>query len=123
VATDSQGITLAWAGSALAAEIVSLSVDGVSHGFVDVTPRSTLVRARQHSPHDTDAGTVSVTMRAKDVLSGSTFGTPQSLSITRGTATYLTAQTAYLKNFAWSASLGELQEYRATFRLSGTVTI
>ena len=123
MATDSQNISISWGGSALAVEIVSLSVDGVSHGFVDVTPRSTLVRARQHSPHDTDAGTVSVTMRAKGSLSQSTFGVPKSLTILQGLGTIFSAQTAYLENFAWSASLGELQEYRATFRLSGTVSI
>lgn len=122
MATDSQGVTLSWAGSSQA-EVVTLSMDGVSHGFVEVTSRIDLVKAKQYRPHDTDAGTVSVTMRTKGSLSGSTFGTPQALSIARGTATLLTAQTAFLENFAWSASVGELQEYRAVFRLSGTVTV
>lgn len=122
MATDSQGVVLLWAGSSQA-EVVSLSMDGVSHGFVEVTSRTYTLKAKQYRPHDTDAGTVSVTMRTKGSLSGSTFGTPQALSITRGTATLLTAQTAFLENFAWSASVGELQEYRATFRLSGSVTV
>ena len=122
MATDSQGVTLSWAGSSQA-EVVSLSIDGVSHGFVEVTSRTYAFRVKQHSPHDIDPGTVSVTMRTKGSLSGSTFGTPQALSIARGTATLLTAQTAYLESLAFSASVGELQEYRAVFRLSGIVTV
>ena len=123
MATDSQGIVVSWGGSSLPVEIVSLSVDGVSHGFVDVTPRDYSLKARQHSPHDTDAGTVSMTMRSKGAFGGSTFGTSKSLSIARSGTTILSAATAYLESLAWSASLGELQEYRATFRLSGSVTV
>ena len=122
MAADSQGVTLSWAGSSQA-EVVSVPIDGVSHGFVEVTSRTYAFKAKQHSPHDTDAGTVSVTMRTKGSLSGSTFGTSQALSIARGTATLLTAQTAYLESLAFSASVGELQEYRAVFRLSGSVTV
>lgn len=122
MANDSQGVTLTWDGTILA-EVVSLSIDGVSHGFVEVTGRTHASRFKQHSPHDIDPGTVSVTMRTQANLSGSSFGTPQTLRIAYGLVTLLEAQTAFLESFAWSASVGELQEYRATFRLSGSVTI
>ena len=122
MAADSQGVTLSWDGT-IQAEVVSLSIDGVSHGFVEVTGRTYAHRFTQHSPHDIDAGTASVTMRTKGNLSASTFGTPETLRIAYGLVTLLEAQTAYLQSFAWSASVGELQEYRAVFRLSGTVTV
>lgn len=122
MATDSQGVTLSWAGSSQA-EVVSLSIDGVSNEFVEITSRTYAFKARQHRPHDTDAGTVSVTMRTRGNLTGSTFGSSQTLNIAQGTVTLLTAQTAYLENFAWSGSVGELQEYRAVFRLSGSVNV
>ena len=122
MATDSQGVTLTWAGSSQA-EVVSLSIDGVSAQFVEPTSRLSTLKVREHRPHDNDPGTVTVTMRTKGNLNGATFGTPQALSIARGGSTILSAPVAFLEQFAWSASLGELQEYRAVFRLSGTVTV
>ena len=122
MATDSQGVTLTWAGSSQA-EVVSLSVDGVSAQFVETTSRLSTLKVRDHRPHDIDAGTVTVTMRTKGNLTGATFGTPQALSIVRGGSTILSAPVAFLEQFAFSASVGELQEYRAVFRLSGSVTV
>jgi hypothetical protein len=58
VATDSQGVTLTWAGSSQA-EVVSLSIDGASSQFVETTSRLNSLRVRDYRPHDIDPGTVS----------------------------------------------------------------
>ena len=122
MATDSQGVTLTWAGSSQA-EVVSLSIDGVSSQFVETTSRLSTLKVRDYRPHDIDPGTVTVTMRTKGNLTGATFGAPQALSIARGGSEILSASVAFLEQFAWSASVGELQEYRAVFRLSGSVNV
>jgi hypothetical protein len=117
VAASSHGITLSFAGSALV-EILNVSVDGASCLFVDTTDKYSTVKLRQYQPHDQEGGTVSASLLSKGPLSGATFGT-----MAQGGTTILSCTEAFLENLAFVGSVGELQQYQASFRLSGSITL
>ena len=67
MATNSQGLQVAWGGSTLG-EIVSLSLDGVASDAVEVTARTDTDRYKKWSAADCDAGSLSITLRTLDSL-------------------------------------------------------
>lgn len=122
MAASSHGITLSFAGSALV-EILNVSVDGASCLFVDTTDKYSTVKLRQYQPHDQEGGTVSASLLSKGPLSGATFGTSGQLTMAQGGTTILSCTEAFLENLAFVGSVGELQQYQASFRLSGSITL
>lgn len=115
MANASQGITVTW-GAATLGEVVSVSVDGVSADTVEVTPRTTTARAKVFSASDTDLGTVSVTARGTAAMSSTSVGLTAALSIS-GPGVSFSFGKALFQNLAWSATVGELQTFTATFKL------
>lgn len=117
MATNSQAINVQFAGDDLG-ELVSVSLDGVQSDTVEITPRSRTLRDKQFRPADFDYGTISVVTRAPDALDISSMGEVGPLTVIKGASTVLYDFTdAMLMSLAWRASVGELQEYSATFRI------
>jgi hypothetical protein len=115
VASNSQGITVTWGGVTLG-EVVNVSVDGLTADTVEVTPRSHTGRNKIYSVADTDVGTVSVTLRGAASMSTTNVGLTATLSIS-GPGVSWSFTGAIFETLGWSASVGELQQYRATFKV------
>lgn len=111
----SQGTTVTWGGTALG-ELVTLSVDGVQADTVEVTPRSRTDKTKSFLPADTDYGTVSVTCRGIAGMAVANVGLTATLSI-GGPGVSVSFPVAIFQTLGWSASVGELQTYTATFKL------
>ena len=115
MANASQGVTVTWAGVTLA-EVVSISVDGVSAETVDVTPRTSLDRFKVYSAADNDYGTINVTCRGTAAMTSTNVGLTGALSITAPGAGWSFAKAIFEK-IGWAASVGELQSYSVTFKV------
>lgn len=115
MASNAQGITVMWGGTALG-EVVDVSVDGLTADTIEVTPRTHTGRNKIYSVADTDVGTVSVTLRATAAMSTTNVGLTATLSIS-GTGVSWSFSGAILETLGWSASVGELQQYRVTFKV------
>jgi len=116
VARVSQGITVTWAGVRLG-EVISVGVDGVSADTVEVTPRDQALRVKAYSAADKDYGTISVTCRGNDSMQLELVGLTGTLSVI-GPGVSWKADVAFFQNLGWSAQVGELQTYTATFKVS-----
>lgn len=114
MAKNSQGISVQFAGDDLN-EVLSVSVDGTSSDTVDVTGRTWPTRDKVFSPADYDYGTVSVTFRDAGNFNVSRVGEVGLLYI--DTPGELLSFGAILQSFAWSANVGELQQWTAVFKL------
>ena len=100
-------------------EIVSIAIDGVSADSVEITPRSSTQRVKQFRSADIDHGTVSITFRNQSFLNETYVGKTATIlvsSLGTSTATYWNG-CAFIQSQAWRASVGELQEYSAVFKL------
>ena len=115
MANVAQGMTVSWAGVTLG-EVVSVSVDGISAGTVDVTPRSQLSRDVVYSATDVDYGTVSVTLRGTDAMAIPNVGLTGLLQI-GGPGASWSAGRAIFERLGWSATVGELQTWSVTFKV------
>lgn len=114
MAKNSQGITVQFAGDDLG-EVVSVSVDGVQSDTVEITPRSQSTRGKLYRPSDFDYGTLSVTFRDAGVFDISRVGEVGNLYVDQGNTLF--TFDAMLQSLAWSASVGELQQLTAVFKL------
>lgn len=103
-------------------ELVSIAIDGVSADSVEVTPRSSTQRVKKFRPADVDYGTVSITFRNQSFLTQAYVGKTANLiigSLGTSPAVYWSG-CAFIQSLAWRASVGELQEYSAVFKLGAT---
>jgi len=116
VAFVSQGTTVTWRSTALS-EVVSISVDGVSSDVIEITPRSYPGRDKRFKPADGDYGTVTVRCRGTAAMNTSYVTTTGALSITATGASF-SASKSILQSLAWNASVGELQEWTAVFKIT-----
>jgi hypothetical protein len=116
VAFVSQGATVTWRGTALS-EVVSISVDGVSADVVEVTPRSYSGRDKRFRAADGDYGTVTVRCRGTAAMNTSNVTTTGAFSITAPGVSFSYGKSI-LQSLAWTASVGELQEWTAVFKLT-----
>lgn len=114
MAKNSQGITVQFAGDDLG-EVVSVSVDGVQSDTVEITPRSRATRDKVYRPADFDYGTMSVTFLDAGNFDISRVGEVGDLYVDQGSTLF--AFKAVLQSLAWSASVGELQQLTAVFKL------
>ncbi len=114
MATNSQGITVQFAGDDLL-EVLSVSVDGVQADSVEITPRSQATRDKIFRPSDFDYGTVTVTFLDFGNFSLARIGESGDFAIDQGGGLFVFE--AILQSLAWSASVGELQRVTAVFKL------
>ena len=112
----SQGTTVTWRSTALS-EVVSVSVDGVSSDVVEVTSKSYQGRDKRFRSADGDYGTVTVRCRGTAAMNTSYVTTTGALSITAPSASF-SSSSAILQSLAWNASVGELQEWTAVFKIT-----
>jgi hypothetical protein len=123
VAKSSQGVevllTGAWGEYGLG-EVVSASLDGVQADIVEITPRTATARDKLFRPADRDNGTASFTFRRLDIISFTNVGSTCTLEIGQAPDIVYWQGPATIQSFAWRASVGELQEYSAVFKLGAT---
>ena len=115
MANVSQGVTVTW-GSVTILEVISVSVDGVSADSVEVTSRTSTGRGKVYSVSDVDLGTVSVTARGAAGMTTTNVGLTATLSIS-GPGLSFSFAKAIFQNLGWSAAVGDLQTYTATFKM------
>lgn len=116
MAKTSQGTTATW-GSTTFAEVVSVSVDGVQAGTVEIVPRTT-TRTTRYGVADIDYGSVTMVARDATGMTTSNVGVIAALSITGPSASWSFA-SAIFERLNWQASTGELQTYSVTFKIGG----
>lgn len=120
MANNSQGISVSLGdgfGDYDFQEVVSVSVDGVQADTVEMTARTSQSRVKAFRPADKDYGTLSVTFRAEgNVALKGYVGYTTNVTVSQG-STSLWNSGSTLQSFAWRASVGELQEYVAVFKL------
>ena len=121
MAKNSQGIRVTVSGDfgdIDIVELVSVSIDGVQSDSVEITPRTSTSRVKLFRPSDVDQGTASITFRGAVLNDGHVgqTGTIDIYAIWPGTASYWSGP-ALIQSLAWQATVGELQEYRAVFKL------
>lgn len=112
----SQGTTVTWSSTALS-EVISISVDGVSADVVEITPRSHQGRDKRFKSADGDYGTITVRCRGTAAMNTSYVTTTGLLSITAPGASFSSSKSI-LQSLAWNASVGELQEWTAVFKIT-----
>jgi hypothetical protein len=117
VAAVAQGTTVTWAGVALG-ELLSVSVDGIASDIIEITPRTSLVRSKVYRPGDIDLGSISATCRGTAAATTTCVGQTGTLTIS-GPSVSWSASVAIYERLAWKATVGELQEYSITFKVSG----
>jgi hypothetical protein len=103
-------------------ELVSIAIDGVACDSVEITARASTQRVKRFRPADVDYGTVSITFRNQSFLTEGYVGKTATLLISTlggSPATYWNGP-AFIQSLAWRASVGELQEYSAVFKLGAT---
>lgn len=116
MANASQGTTATW-GTVTLGEVVSISVDGVSSDTVEVTSRTSTSRYKTFRPADVDLGTVSVTVRGTAGMLATNVGLTAALSIS-GPGAAWSFNAAVFQSLGWQASVGELQAYNVTFKIT-----
>jgi len=122
VAFVSQGATVTWKGppgtaSSALSEVVSISVDGVSADVVEITPKSYQGRDKRFKSADGDYGTVSIRCRGTNLMNTAYVTMTGALSITAPSASFSSGKSI-LQSLAWNASVGELQEWTAVFKIT-----
>lgn len=115
MAANAQGLVVTWRGATLG-ELVTVSVDGLAADSVEVTPRSSTSRYKVYRPADVDQGTVSLSLRSAVAMSATNVGLTGALSIV-GTGVSWSFPGAIFEKLGWSASVGELQQWSATFKV------
>ena len=116
MANNSQGTSVVWSGVTLG-EVVSVSVDGVSADTVEVTSRTYTGRDKRYRTADVSYGTVTVRCRGTTGMSLANVGVTGTLAVV-GTGVSFTSTNAIFSSLAWSASVGELQEFTVVFTLT-----
>lgn len=115
MANESQGIVITW-GTATLGEVVGVNVGEIVADLVDVTPKNQFSRQKQFDVADSDAGSVTLRMRATTAASATCTGTSAVLGITGPGVTW--SFTAIYERLGWAATVGEFQEYNVTFKVS-----
>lgn len=115
MANVSQGTTATWGGTALG-EVVSVSVDGLQADTVELTPRSRTAKNKVYGAADVDYGSVSITCRSAALMVGTNVGLTGTLSIVGPGVSWSFGQ-AIFQSLGWSATVGELQTYTASFKV------
>jgi hypothetical protein len=113
---QSQGTRVTW-GSTTFTEVVSVGVDGVQTGTVEIVPRTT-TRALRFSSTDIDYGSVTMTARGSTGMGMGNVGTTALLTISAPASTW-TFATAIYERLNWQAATGELQTFSVTFKIGG----
>ena len=113
MALTSQGTTVTWGAFTLAG-ITSVSVDGVTADIVEVSPRSSVTRFKKYSDADYDYGTVSISCFTSGIGTADV-GKYFALSIS-GDSVLFTFTEAYLQDYKWSATVGDVQKVQLTFK-------
>ena len=113
-ALTSQGTTVTWGAFTLGV-ITSVSVDGVTADIVDVSPRSNITRYKKYSDADYDYGTVSIDCLTTGGIGTGHVGTQNGLAIV-GDSVSFSFPEAYLQNYKWVGSLGDVQKVQLTFK-------
>jgi hypothetical protein len=116
MAKTSQGTTVTWGGTTFT-EVVSVGVDGVQTGTVEIVPR-TSTRALRFSSTDIDYGSVTMTARSPTGMVTGNVGTTAALTISAPLSTW-TFATAIYERLNWQAATGELQTFSVTFKIGG----
>ena len=117
MANVAQGTTVTWRSTALS-EVVSISVDGVSADVVEITPKSYQGRDKRFRSADGDYGTVTVRCRGTTTFMNTSYVTTTGVfSITAPGASFSSGKSI-LQSLAWNASVGELQEWTAVFKIT-----
>jgi Na+/glutamate symporter len=115
VANHSQSIVITW-GSATLGEVVGVSVGEIVADLVDVTPKNQLSRQKRFDVADSDAGSITLRMRATTAASATCTGTSAVLGITGPDVAW--SFTAVYERLGWAATVGQFQEYNVTFKVS-----
>jgi len=113
---QSQGTRVTW-GSTTFTEVVSVGVDGVQTGTVEIVPR-TSTRALRFSSTDIDYGSLTMTARGATGMSMGNVGTTAALTISAPASTWTFARAIFEK-LNWQAATGELQTFSVTFKIGG----
>ncbi len=114
MALTSQGTTVTWGAFTLAG-ITSVSVDGITADIIEVSPRSLLSRFKMYSDADYDYGTVSISLLDATGIGAGQVGTNYALVIASVGASF-TFSYAYLQNYKWVATVGDVQKVQLTFK-------
>ena len=112
----SQGTRVTWGGTTFT-EVVSVGVDGVQTGTVEITPRTT-TRAVRFSSTDIDYGSVTMVARGAVGMGMGNVSTTAALTISAPASTW-TFSNAIYERLNWQAATGELQTFSVTFKLGG----
>ena len=113
---QSQGTTVTWGGTTFT-EVVSVGVDGVQTGTVEIVPR-TSTRALRFSSTDIDYGSVTMTARSTTGMGMGNVGTTAALTISAPSSTWNFSTVIY-ERLNWPAATGELQTFSVTFKIGG----
>jgi hypothetical protein len=113
---QSQGTRVTW-GATTFTEVVSVGVDGIQSGTVEIAPRTT-TRALRFSSTDIDYGTLTMTARSAVGMGMGNVGTTAALTISAPASTW-TFATAIFERLNWQAATGELQTFSVTFKIGG----
>jgi hypothetical protein len=116
MAKTSQGTTVTWGGTTFT-EVVSVGVDGVQTGTVEIVPR-TSTRALRFSSTDIDYGSVTMTARSTTGMGMGNVGTTAALTISAPSSTWNFSTVIY-ERLNWQAATGELQTFSVTFKIGG----
>ncbi len=115
MANAAQGAVATWRTVSLG-EVVSIDVDGIAADTIEVTPRNHAPRNKIYSAADVDVGAVSITCRGTAGMALGNVGLTGALSIVAPGVTW-THDKAIFETLGWSASVGELQTFRVTFKI------
>ena len=116
MAINSQGVVVTWGATSLT-EVASVSIDGVQADVVELTPRSRSERDKLFRAADVDRGTVTVRCRGTSQINADYVNLSGPFSIS-GPGVGFTCANAIFQSLAWNASVGELQEWTAVFKIT-----
>ena len=116
MATKSQGTRVTWGGTTFT-EVVSVGVDGIQSGTVEIVPRTT-VRATRYSSTDIDYGSVTMVARGATGMGMANVGTIAAMTISAPSSTWNFSSVIY-ERLNWQAATGELQTFSVTFKIGG----
>lgn len=115
MANNSQGTVITWGGVTLG-EVVSVNVGELTCDLVDVTPKTQASRQKRFDVAASDAGSISLRMRATTAASATCTGTQAVLAITGPGVSW--TFTAIYERLGWAATVGQFQEYNVSFKVT-----
>jgi hypothetical protein len=115
VANNSQGTVITWGGVTIG-EVVSVNVGELTCDLVNVTPKNQTSHQKRFEVADSDAGSISLRMRATTAASATCTGTQAVLAITGPGVSW--TFTAIYERLSWAAAVGQFQEYNILFKVT-----